>query len=292
MYHIISNPVSGRKKMKNKNEIVFTYLKENKIDFVLYESKYYNHPYELAKEITTKNDSGNIIVMGGDGTFNEVLNGIVDLSKWNIGLIPTGSGNDFASCLNLPVKKPLECLKLILNNEIKPVDYIKINNKICANVLGTGIDVAVLQIFEKHTKLKGSFRYLVSFLQAVSSNPKYEFDVSLDDGPFERKKGFIVVLCNGSTIGGGITICPGANPTDHQMEFVFVESVKKSKIPGVLMKVLTKKIFNASVTQHVYCKKAVFKDNKNLMLQIDGNITNDYSEYVCEIVNDGINMYR
>lgn len=292
MYHIISNPISGRKKRKNKNEVIFTYLKENNIEYILYESKYYNHPYELAREITSSYSTGNIIVMGGDGTFNEVINGINDLSKWNIGLIPTGSGNDFASCLKLPIKKPLECLKLILKNELKPVDYIKVNNKICANVLGTGIDVAVLQVFETHKKLKGSFRYLVSFLQALASNPKYEFEVSLDDGPFVRKKGFIVVLCNGSTIGGGITICPNANPTDHLMEFVFVESVKKSKIPGVLLKVLNKKIFKASVTQHVYCKKAVFKDNKNLMLQIDGNITNDYSEYVCEIVDNGINMYR
>jgi len=102
MFHIISNPISGRKKSNHKRmKAVFDFLNENKVEYVLYESQYYKHPTEIAKKITSENESGDIIVIGGDGTFNEVLNGISDFSKWNIGLVPAGSGNDFAKNIGL-----------------------------------------------------------------------------------------------------------------------------------------------------------------------------------------------
>ena len=293
MYHIILNPKSGRKKTNvNKLKKVFKYLKENDIEYKLYQSEYFRHPIELANQITTENESGKIIVIGGDGTISEVIIGIRDLAKWNIGLIPLGSGNDFANCIGLPKKKPLESLKLILKEEVKPVDYIKVNDMICVNVLGTGIDVEVLLHFEKHTKLKGSLRYFVSLIDALRPIKWHEFDVSIDDGPFEHKKGFIIALCNGKNIGGGISICPVANPSDNKLEFVFVDQIKGSQIPKYLLKLMSKKILTLPKTEHITCTKAVFKDNKNLLIQIDGNITQKYNEYCCEIVNNGLNMYR
>lgn len=292
MYHIIANPISGRKKKSyEKIRCVFDYLDEHNIEYVLHESKYYKHPIEIAKQITTENQKGNIIVIGGDGTFNEVLNGITNFSNWNVGLIPSGSGNDFASVIKFDKLSPLECLKKILENNITPIDYIKVNDMVCINVLGTGIDVDVLLNFEKHTKLKGSFRYFYSLLESLLHIRWYEFDVSIDDGPFERKKGLIVALCNGKNIGGGIPVCPIANQNDNYLDFVFVKDFKKIKTPILLLKLMRGKIFKIKEASHVLCKKAVFRSNKNLVLQIDGNITNDYCEYKCEIVENGLNMY-
>ena len=55
---------------------------------------------------------------------------------------------------------------------------------------------------------------------------------------------------------------------------------------------MSKKILTLPKTEHISCTKAVFKDSKNLLIQIDGNITQKYNEYCCEIVNNGLNMYR
>ncbi len=292
MFHIISNPISGRKKSNSKRmKAIFDFLNENKVEYVLYESQYYKHPTEIAKKITSENESGDIIVIGGDGTFNEVLNGISDFSKWNIGLVPAGSGNDFAKNIGLSADL-IEDLKIALKKEVKPIDYIKVNDNICVNVLGTGLDVEVLINFEKHTKLKGSFRYFVSLIEALFPLKFHEFDVSIDDGPFERKKGLIIALCNGSDFGGGITICPPANSSDGKLEFVFVDEVKNIQIPKYLINLMSGKILKMPATQHIQCEKVVFKDASNLTLQIDGNITNEYKEYKCEIVRKGINMYR
>ena len=293
MYHIITNPISGRKKNNLKRiQSVFDYLNENNIEYKLYESEYYRHPVEIAKKITTENESGNLIVIGGDGTFNEVLNGVTNFKNWNIGLIPSGSGNDFASVVGLSKSTPLESLKKILEGNIKPVDYIKVNDMVCVNVLGTGIDVDVLMNFEKHKKLKGSFRYFVSLLESLTHLRWYEFDVSIDDGPFEHKKGLVVALCNGQNIGGGIPVCPMACPSDNKLNFIYVSEFKKITVLGKLLKLMGGNIAKIKETQHITCKKAVFRDKEKLVLQIDGNITREYNEYRCEIVENGINMYR
>ena len=220
-----------------------------------------------------------------------MLNGVSDFSKWNIGLVPAGSGNDFAKNIGLS-SDLVEDLKIILKKEVKPIDYIKVNDQLCVNVLGTGIDVEVLINFEKHTKLKGSFRYFVSLIEALFPLKFHEFDVSIDDGPFERKRGFIIALCNGSNFGGGIPICPEANSSDGKLEFVFVDEIKRRQLLKYLINLMKGNILKMPATQHIQCNRAVFKDAKSLTLQIDGNITNDYSEYKCEIVKKGINMYR
>ena len=293
MYYIISNPISGRKKHNYKKiKALYQYLDDNHIEYTLFESKYFKHPLEIAQQITTSNDSGNIIVIGGDGTFNEVVNGIKDLSKWNIGLIPSGSGNDFAKCLNLPIHNLLECLKIIINGHVAQFDYILVNDMKCVNVLGTGIDVTVLNNFEKHQKMKGSFRYFYSLLEALLHLKWYEFDVSLDDSEFVHKKGFLITLCNGSHIGGGIPICPNAKANDQKLEFVFVDQIKKRKLPLYLLKLMTGKIFQIKEAQHVYCEKAIFQDQKSFTLQIDGNLINNQRQYCCKIIKKGLNMYQ
>ena len=163
---------------------------------------------------------------------------------------------------------------------------------VCVNVLGTGIDVDVLLNFEKHKKLKGSFRYFYSLLESLLHLKWYEFDVSIDDGPFEHKKGLIVALCNGQNIGGGIPVCPKACPSDNKLNFMYVSEFKKITLLGKLIKLMSGNIHKMKEAHHITCKKAVFKDNQNLVLQIDGNITNEFKEYRCEIVENGINMYR
>lgn len=296
MIHIISNPISGRNKRQNKRSTDFKirkYLDEHAVEYEWYVSKYSKHPKEIAESISAQYDGGDLLVIGGDGTFNEVLNGINNLSSWNIGLIPAGSGNDFASNIGFNRKKPIECLEKVLKRRVIQTDLIKVNNMICMNVLGTGIDVDVLINFEKYTKLKGKFRYFVSLIAALCHFSWYEFDISVDDADFVHKKGFLAALCNGSSIGGGIPICPGAKSDDQKLEFVFVHEIKKWKIPFYLVKLMTKKILKVKPCEHVYCEKAIIRAcSKNFTLQIDGNLDHSTSEYRCEIIKNGLNLYR
>ena len=115
MYYFIVNAASRTGKAKKIWNQMEEYLKEKQIDYMAFQSKYAGHAKELAKEISNFSEPVlKLIVFGGDGTVNEVLNGIVNFDKIRLGYIPTGSGNDFGRGLSLP-KDPLAALNRILS---------------------------------------------------------------------------------------------------------------------------------------------------------------------------------
>ena len=96
---------------------VETYLKTSGVEYDAFFSEHQGHVAELMKELTSEHsidpEPVNVIILGGDGTLDEALQGIADFEKVNIGYIPTGSSNDFARALNLN-GEPVELLKRIL----------------------------------------------------------------------------------------------------------------------------------------------------------------------------------
>lgn len=292
MYHIISNPISGRGKSNSAAIAVKKYLDEHKIVYKWYATKYKGHPKILATEIDSNNPSGGeLIVIGGDGTLNEVVNGIGHLLNWNIGLIPAGSGNDLATKLNLKLKDPIYNLELILSKTPKTIDFIQINQYRCLNISGSGIDVDILKRFEKYTWLRGKFRYLIALVVTLCVFKWYKFKISIDDQPFEDKTGFITAICNGSSFGGGIRICPISSVDDNQLDYVFVNKINRLAIPFYLIQLLRGKILKyKKKVEWKHCQKVVFSSDQPLPLNIDGEIIED-NHFICTIVKNGFKIY-
>lgn len=292
MYHVISNPVSGRGKSNSTSGLIKRYLDEHQIKYKWYATEFKGHPKEVATDIDIANpQGGTIIIIGGDGTYNEVINGLGDLNKWKIGLIPAGSGNDLATKLNLKVKDPIYNLEIILNKEAKPIDYIQINQYRCLNIGGSGIDVDILQRFEKYKHLRGKFRYLCALFVTLIVFKWYDFKISIDGQPFENKTGFITAICNGSQYGGGIKICPISKVNDGKLNYVFINKIKRYKIIFYLSKLLKGKILK--YTKFVECKpceKIIFSSEKDFLFNIDGEIIKD-NQFVCNIVKNGIKIF-
>ena len=89
-------------------------LKDNHIPYRAWQTGYQRHATRLARELTADGKEHTIIVLGGDGTVNEVVDGIRDLDRVILGYIPVGSGNDFARSLGIP-KDPKAALRLVLS---------------------------------------------------------------------------------------------------------------------------------------------------------------------------------
>lgn len=295
IYHIIVNPVAGRKKKQTKLSFFQEYILKNDLHGKIYFSKDFQDPKRIASRIEEENPEGGVIVVcGGDGTLNETLNGIKDLSKWSFGILPMGSGNDFATKLNLPKKNLKDCFDLILTSPPKKLDYIKVNNMVCMNITGTGVDIDILERFEKYTKLRGSFRYLVATLVSLFKYKGGRFVAKIDDKIEIRDNPFIMAICNGSQFGGGIKICPTSIVDDGKMNFVYCKNIKKILIPPKLVKLLNGKIHKTkpSFYKNILCNKVTIEreDKQEFSVELDGAIVRDTS-FTFELVPGGIKFF-
>ena len=122
MYIFITNP-NARSGLGHKIwDDIETVLKKRGVTYQVYFTKYQQHATKIVRQITSDHERHNIIVLGGDGTVNEVINGIDCLANVTLGYIPIGSSNDFARGLGLPAD-PLKALENIL----APVRHLAIN---------------------------------------------------------------------------------------------------------------------------------------------------------------------
>ena len=129
MLNFIYNPCAGSGKSQKYYDIISKELKNSGIEHAFFETKGKSHATKIANELTS-NGNSDIIVMGGDGTLHEVLNGLSNPANVNLGLIPCGSGNDFAASANIP-SSPLDALGVILSGNTKYVDFMD-----CSGVRG------------------------------------------------------------------------------------------------------------------------------------------------------------
>ena len=286
-YHIISNPVAGKGKgLKN--------LKTVESVFRVHNAEYYTHLSEGEKDASriartlTEQGAREIIALGGDGTLHEVLNGLKDPADCNLGLIPSGTGNDFAEKAGLPLDAE-KAAKLILGSEAKPTDYLIVGGARCMNVCGLGMDVDVLERCAKG-KLKGKIKYLASLVHSLFSYKGTKVQIE-SEGRVEEHLALIAAACNGDRFGGGIKICPQADISDEKLNGVIVDFIGgKIKLIKAFLQLLKGKILEYPATTHFLCERLRILPQKPCTIQLDGEL---YSDLIFEVaVGKGLRFYR
>ena len=290
MLDFIVNPVAGGKKgrkIANTIEKIKAYLKKKAIDF----SMHFTHRKGGAKELTEeviKNGATTVVAVGGDGTLHEVINGFSNFDKVAMGIIPCGTGNDFASALNLPfdVEKALD---LIIDGEPKYTDFMQMPTVRGLNVIGTGIDVDVLKRYSKKKK-KNKLAYTTSLIKTLFKFNYVKFGAEID-GKKEDYTSFIACIANGNRYGGGIPICPPADPTDGQLDFVAIDQIKKLKIIGAFLKLKKGRILTLKQAHHITTKRVEIFPEGDYTVNVDGELY-DNIPFVVEVVSNTLRVYR
>lgn len=286
-YHIISNPAAGKKKTKNTLEMVENVFLQNGAEFETHLSQGEKDATRIARELTQAGET-EIIAHGGDGTLHEVLNGLADPARCNLGLIPSGTGNDFAEKIGLPLD-PVKSAELILNGEAKPTDYLEVGGVRCMNVAGIGMDVDVLERCKKG-KLKGKIKYLLSLLQSLFAFKGIKVQIE-SEGVMEERDVLLAAACNGSQFGGGIRICPVADVSDGKLDAVIVDCIGgKIKIIQAFLQLMKGKILEYPRAKHFLCDKLKFTPASPCTVQLDGELYKDLDFTVQ--VRGGLKFYR
>ena len=290
MLNIIVNPIAGGKrgkKIKKALDKVRSHLNDKQIEYQILQSQFKGHATVLTKNLI-ENGATNIIIMGGDGSLHEVINGFSNFENVALGLIPCGTGNDFASALNIPLD-PIKALDIILEGKAQYTDFMQLPTVRGMNVVGMGIDVDVLVRYSK-LKRKNKFGYTWCLIKTLL-NFDYTSFTSQVNGEEKQHTSFIAAIANGNVYGGGIKICPPANPTDNKLNFLTVNEIPKSKILGALIKLLGGKILSFKQTEHRTCEKVIITTEKPYVVNVDGELYPDIP-FEVKIVSNTLKMYR
>lgn len=289
MLDLIVYEKSLNKKGRKLLTAVELLLKQNGAEYRVHVARRAGEAIGVAKSLTEAG-ADQLIVFGGDGTLNEVVNGIFDPSACAVGLIPAGTGNDFAAAAGIP--KGIGALDLILKGESKPTDYIQFDDgKRSINIAGTGIDVDILQRVARK-KRGGKSKYFFSLLSSLAHYKAIELNVSADGGEPVTYRALIACVCNGTQFGGGIPMCPDAKMDDGKMELVVADCPPRRKIPGALIKLMRGKVLSLPITHRVSCTSArISTPAGRTLAQYDGEIK-ECESLTATLVSGELKMFR
>lgn len=282
MVNIIANIKSGSGRGLKHLKKILAYCAEKGIDHSVNITGHKGHAVEIARALTQ--NGGTVVALGGDGTFHEVLNGIVDTENTKIGFIPSGTGNDFARSAKFS-SDPIEAFRVILAGKTEKIDYIQVSDKRCLNVCGTGLDIKVLELTAQS---KNKLSYLKSLIHCLNHYVPCHATVTADDGEIRKYECIMVGVCNGLAFGGNIRISPLSKIDDGIIDVIIMQMPKSKKIMSILPKFVKGKHMDMPITTHIRCKSV--KIESDCAVQLDGEIYRDLA-FDCKIVEGGINVF-
>ena len=229
---IIVNPIAGNGRAHGLAPRIQTWLGHHQLSARLLETRERGHAERLA---STAGDLGHdrVVVVGGDGTIQEVVNGLLTAARMPgekvpaLGVVPAGSGNDLVRDLSLPLD-PMAALVVALGEETREIDVAvasapdgRVRHFAVAG--GVGFDAKVAHVMFGHRMpwQRGQAGYFVStFLELLRwRNRRLELVLETNDGERRiERSSLLVAFANGPYYGGGMQICPGAEVSDGLLD--------------------------------------------------------------------------
>lgn len=265
-------------------------------------TRFAGHASKIARYYVQKNYK-NIMVLGGDGTMSEVINGIFNATtkstqELKIALIPRGTGNDWGRFWGLTAdyRKSIEVL---LKGKTQPIDIGKVEYDMegekeahyFINSIGLGLDAAVVNLTHRLKEFFGShsFLYSVSLLLAVFSYRShkvklYSHEKNIDDGMFTMN------IANGCYSGGGLKQTPNALPYDGWLDVMMARKPTFVDIIGALVALFRGKLLEHPAIVSFQTRELLVQCDKNALMEADGIIVNGSSPFKISIIPGAIQM--
>jgi diacylglycerol kinase (ATP) len=245
---------------------IIDYCAQEKVECTIEFTQARGHATELAKQASEENEFHTVFAVGGDGTVNEVAQGLVG-TQTIMGILPKGSGNGLARHLAIPIdfKKSLELIK---SDRVIEMDTFLVNGMLSVNVSGVGFDGHVASLFGKNGK-RGFVGYSKLVLKEFLSFKEFQFDVELDGKKFE-KESFIVALANSSQFGNNARVAPQASVCDQLIDVCFVKKVPIYQAIGFGFNMFSGQLNKSSFVEIVKAQKIQLDFKEPMPFHIDG----------------------
>lgn len=299
----IINPAAGSGKGLGKlktNIASAEKLTDKKVQ--IYITKEVGDATNFVREYCEKNGATRFIACGGDGTFNEVLNGVMGFEDSEIGVVPIGTGNDF--CRNF--KKDCEFNNIFnqINGASIKCDAIKYNTVLdgrkkegyCANMFNIGFDCNVADMTAKIKRkiASGPFAYFLSIFIMLISKKGADLEIEIDGKIHHNGELLLSSVANGCCCGGGIMSNPLASVQDGYININIIKNISRLGLMKLLPHYM--KGTHMSITgiekiiENKNCKNIVITPLKEgLKISIDGEI-NTVGKTEFNIIHNAFNF--
>jgi diacylglycerol kinase (ATP) len=225
------NPISGTSK-KEKTRLLIE--RESQFQQIPYKVVFTNPTgnYDLVRDAILQEAFTDVIIVGGDGTVNQVTNALRDTGV-RFGIIPSGSGNGLARAANIPSKLK-SALAIVFGGKAKAIDAFAVNGAYSCMLSGVGFDAQVAHDFAQKTT-RGLFTYtqqsIINYFKAIP----YQFEITIDHFSFFTDA-FFISIANSNQFGNNATIAPQASLSDGLLDVVVVQKMNKAKLPFAILR--------------------------------------------------------
>ncbi len=223
-YKLIVNPIAGGGRAISLLPKIKAFFQRSDVEYDIYLTRKPEDAIEAASAAAA--DGYEIIVaVGGDGTVNEVLNGIAGTDTI-LAALHGGKGNDFATAVNMP-RNTEEACQALLRAEVKFIDLGKVMDRYFINSVGVGFDAAVALRVNKGVRLlSGVSAYTYAFFRTLSAYEPVEMEIDLGNGPVKGRP-LLVAVGIGQAYGGGMKILPDAVQDDGLFDICIMETMSR-----------------------------------------------------------------
>ena len=293
---LIVNLTAGGGKPNHHLETVLKCLKENGLNFKVCITSHQGEAVELAQN-AADNGAELIVSVGGDGTVNEIVNGIMkSKNDPSLGIIPLGWANDFIKSTDIP-SDIIEACKIIIKGKTKKIDVGLINGQTYfANICGVGFDaeVALLanQMKSKHPNLRilSAFVYVFATVKKLLSPFSYHNVKIKFDGQEIQSKILFIAISNGKFYGGRFKITPEAILDDGLLEICLVEEIGRFKYLSIIPKAFKGTHSSVKGINFYRAKEVVIQSSETILAQVSGEVIEGQKEFTITLLPKSLKL--
>lgn len=239
MIHLIVNPTAGRGRGERFLEAVLAEFRAAGVEAIVARSESAGEARRIAATVPP---GGTLVVVGGDGSLHEVLPELL-ARRLTLGILPAGSGDDFAFALGIARHDPIAAARTVLAGATRLVDVGMVNGTPFLNAFGSGFDAQVaVEVLRAPALFRDKARYLYGIVRAMAAFRLQPLELELEDatGALHHHRGpsLLVSVQNGPRGGGSFLFAPGAQVDDGLFDVLVAGAFGRLGTLAILGKVM------------------------------------------------------
>jgi len=240
-----------------------------------------------------------VIVAGGDGSIHEAVNGVLAANtRASLGVIPSGTGNDFAKAcsISLDWEQAADDLarRIAVGAATRKVDVGRMNERYFANSLGIGFEAKVTQVARAYRWPIGDLVYLVAILRCLIDGVATSEMNIIADGSYEQPawRGAITLasICNGAWVGGMFHMAPMADNADGQLDLLIAAPVTRRRVLALLPRLLRGRHLQEAEITHRMIRSALINSTTAVESHLDGEVQPMQARFDIEILPAALDL--